>query len=349
MGRPPNRKKKAVVKDPLIERFETLRLPQRGKLKHTKQPSSNSDRDAVAVQEVQGQRTAPRLQEFQNSAHDALSAQSVDQSRSNARRYPWQKCSSRTKSPGTSLKQDGPHSGTRENPINLDSDSDSDSIVPNIREIELRVHVEDYGGLYGEPMELDDTSSDSNLGEIESIVVAREAEKRTLDVARQLQAEEDSNVRTAQGSPVFTPQELAQAAIRNGSPRSFKQYAQPAVFQQYDTFIARAAFSEDPNFRWCRNCDFGQIHISGVEGNIFTCGACGHKVCVIHESKNTWHEGETCEEYEYRSSGQKERDQKAQEAASLQAIGKLSKKCPGPNCVYNIGQKERRMRPHEVL
>ena len=87
------------------------------------------------------------------------------------------------------------------------------------------------------------------------------------------------------------------------------------------------------NFRWCRSCDFGQIHLSGIEGNIFTCAACGHKVCVIHD---TWHEGETCEEYEYRSSGRKERDQKAQEAASLQAIDELSKKCPGPNCVYSI-------------
>lgn len=92
------------------------------------------------------------------------------------------------------------------------------------------------------------------------------------------------------------------------------------------------------NFRWCRKCDYGQIHLSGVEGNIFTCASCGHKVCVVHE--NTWHEGETCEEYDYRSSGRKDRDQKAQEKASLKAISKLSKKCPGPGCVYNIEKND---------
>ena len=69
-----------------------------------------------------------------------------------------------------------------------------------------------------------------------------------------------------------------------------------------------------------------------------SCVACGHKVCIIHE--NTWHEGETCEEFEYRSSGRKERDQKAQEEASLQAIGKLTKKCPGPGCTWNIEKND---------
>lgn len=372
--------------------------------KHTRQPSSNSGRDEAVVQEVQGRTTAPLFQQVQNRPHDALSTQSVDQLRSKARPYPWRKRSSRKKNLEPSLKRDQPHSGTRENPINLDSDSDSDSIVPNIREVESRAQDEDSGALYGEPMELDDTSSDPYLGEIlEFIVDAREAEKRNLDVARQVQAEENSNDRTPRGSRecavcgeailiaelpslascVHPPDTCAGCYTEwittqlQGSgwkevkcPGSecritltyheIRQYAQPAIFQQYDTFIARAAFSEDrkflilcfpsysttmyklmtniANFRWCRNCDFGQIHISGVEGNIFTCGACGHKVCIIHENKNTWHEGETCEEYDYRSSGQKERDQKAQEAASLRAIGKLSKKCPGPNCVYNIGQ-----------
>jgi hypothetical protein len=61
-------------------------------------------------------------------------------------------------------------------------------------------------------------------------------------------------------------------------------------------------------------------------------------VCILHE--NTWHKGETCEEYEYRASGRKERDEQAQEAASLEAIGKLSKKCPGPNCLYNIEKND---------
>jgi hypothetical protein len=57
-------------------------------------------------------------------------------------------------------------------------------------------------------------------------------------------------------------------------------------------------------------------------------------MCIIHE--DAWHDGETCEEYDYRSSGRKAQDQSAEEAASLVAIRELSKKCPGPNCVYNI-------------
>jgi hypothetical protein len=57
-------------------------------------------------------------------------------------------------------------------------------------------------------------------------------------------------------------------------------------------------------------------------------------MCVIHEV--TWHEGETCEEYDSRSSGRNAEEQRAQEEASLAAIRELSKKCPGPKCVYDI-------------
>lgn len=106
-----------------------------------------------------------------------------------------------------------------------------------------------------------------------------------------------------------------------------RQYATEEVFERYDVFAMRAALGDDPNFIWCKRpgCKSGQIHMSGEEGNIFTCTACGHRMCIIHQ--NTWHEGETCEEYEYRASGRKERDQKAQEAASVKAVGKLSKVC----------------------
>ena len=89
--------------------------------------------------------------------------------------------------------------------------------------------------------------------------------------------------------------------------------------------IERAKLTDGvADFQWCPACGYGQIHGNGEEGNIFTCFSSGHKVCILHE--NTWHEGETCEECEYRPSGGKERDQKAQEAASVAAIGKLTKK-----------------------
>ncbi|KAF2132131.1 hypothetical protein P153DRAFT_284705 [Dothidotthia symphoricarpi CBS 119687] len=119
-----------------------------------------------------------------------------------------------------------------------------------------------------------------------------------------------------------------------------QQYAAQEIFEQYDTFTARAVFSDDPNFRWCRaeGCKSGQFHDGGQDGNIFTCAACKLKVCIVHE--DTWHEGETCEEYEYRRSGKKEQDQRAQEEASLQEISKSTKKCPGAGCVYNIEKND---------
>ncbi|KAF2692067.1 hypothetical protein K458DRAFT_286283 [Lentithecium fluviatile CBS 122367] len=115
-----------------------------------------------------------------------------------------------------------------------------------------------------------------------------------------------------------------------------KQYATKEVFEKFDSYAVRAALGDDPNFRWCRaqGCNSGQVHLSGEDSNIFRCVACGHRVCVIHN--DTFHEGETCQEFDYRTSGQKERDQRKQEEASERAIGKLTKKCPGKGCSFNI-------------
>ncbi|KAH7061881.1 hypothetical protein BKA63DRAFT_372194, partial [Paraphoma chrysanthemicola] len=100
------------------------------------------------------------------------------------------------------------------------------------------------------------------------------------------------------------------------------------IFKKYDQIVTRNALSEDPHFRWCPKCTSGQIH---TEGTIFICVSCRHKVCVSHET--AMHDGETCDEYDRRCKAQ---DQSAQEAASLATIRKLSKKCPGPKCVYSI-------------
>jgi hypothetical protein len=83
------------------------------------------------------------------------------------------------------------------------------------------------------------------------------------------------------------------------------------------------------------------VHEGGNEDNIWRCEECGFRVCVVHD--NTWHEGETCTEYDYRVSGQKEKDEqkrKEQEEASLKAIGKMSKKCPGRKCGWNIQKND---------
>jgi E3 ubiquitin-protein ligase RNF14 len=101
---------------------------------------------------------------------------------------------------------------------------------------------------------------------------------------------------------------------------------------RFDAIATREALNNDPDFRWCHRagCESGQIHENGVDGNIFQCVACDFKVCVVHE--DTWHEGLTCEEYDYR----KLLDQQMQ--ASVNAISQLTKKCPGKDgqCGCNI-------------
>jgi E3 ubiquitin-protein ligase RNF14 len=94
------------------------------------------------------------------------------------------------------------------------------------------------------------------------------------------------------------------------------------------------------DFRWCpaSGCNSGQIHTTGVAGNIFTCSGCGSKTCVVHE--NTWHEGESCADFDSRISGRKQREQKAQEEASLKKIKELTRKCPGPGCDWNIQKND---------
>ncbi|KAF1834509.1 hypothetical protein BDW02DRAFT_333209 [Decorospora gaudefroyi] len=261
------------------------------------------------------------------------------------------------------LRRAPTQSGTREDPISLDSDPEDSSDVNG----EPTARIRDvYRALYGEPMEIDDVDQTEQQGAKHSelpqttenlshpaalpsrdcavcgdnvhIVVlpslpncSHRPETCTNCYSGWITAQLQGNG----WSEVKCPAEKCRTTL---SYHEIWQYADPETFRQYDTFIARAAISKDPNFRWCRACDSGQIHVSGVEGNIFTCAACGHKICILHE--NTWHQGETCEEFEYRASGRKGRDQKAQEAASLQVIGKLTKKCPGPECVYNIEKND---------
>ncbi|OCK96270.1 uncharacterized protein K441DRAFT_553141 [Cenococcum geophilum 1.58] len=123
-----------------------------------------------------------------------------------------------------------------------------------------------------------------------------------------------------------------------------QRYAAPEVYLRFDALSAREALNDDPNFRWCRRagCKSGQIHENGTgtDGKIFQCVVCNFKVCTVHE--DTWHEGETCKEYDYRTSGRKERDQKALDEASLKAIRKFAKKCPGKRgkCGWNIEKND---------
>lgn len=112
-----------------------------------------------------------------------------------------------------------------------------------------------------------------------------------------------------------------------------KAYATEDIFEKHDAFQARTALGADPAFRWCRaaGCPSGQIHDEAELGNIFECVECATRICTTHGGP--YHEGESCEDFEYRTSGQKERDErKKEDEASEAAVGELSKKCPGQGC-----------------
>jgi hypothetical protein len=119
----------------------------------------------------------------------------------------------------------------------------------------------------------------------------------------------------------------------NLTHEEIKAYATKEVFERYDTLQTRGVLSLDPNFRWCRaqSCTSGQIHEAREVGNVFTCIECDTRFCTVHEG--AYHDGESCREYEYRTSGQKERDEREKEMkASEDALGKLSKRCPNKKC-----------------
>lgn len=112
-----------------------------------------------------------------------------------------------------------------------------------------------------------------------------------------------------------------------------KAYASKEVFERYDVIQARNVLSADPNFRWCRaeGCTSGQIHDVEEMGNEFVCVGCHERFCVVHEGLHD--DDETCEEYEYRISGQKDRDERRKEdEASEEAVKSLAKKCPYQKC-----------------
>lgn len=109
-------------------------------------------------------------------------------------------------------------------------------------------------------------------------------------------------------------------------------HASTEIFQKYDQLATRAALNTISEFRWCispAGCISGQIHESGAEGPIFRCISCGFKACTVHE--RAWHEGETCEEYDYRINPKKK---KAEEEASTKLVEKIAKNCPG--CEWRI-------------
>lgn len=110
----------------------------------------------------------------------------------------------------------------------------------------------------------------------------------------------------------------------------------------------RAFLSKDASFRYClaKGCSSGQVHDSGAEGQIFRCGACGFRVCTVHDM--AFHDGETCAAYDERlvreekerverevQEDQSRKERVEQEAKSLAEVQKAVM-CPNQKCKVPI-------------
>lgn len=110
-----------------------------------------------------------------------------------------------------------------------------------------------------------------------------------------------------------------------------RQAASQETFRIYDNLTTRNALSTLTEFAWCLNpqCGSGQLNIQSQ--NYMECASCRFKQCLRH--KGAWHTGETCEQYEYRSSGAKARADEAKTEATLKTMSKL---CPNKKCGWRI-------------
>jgi IBR domain, a half RING-finger domain len=105
-------------------------------------------------------------------------------------------------------------------------------------------------------------------------------------------------------------------------------HADKATLESYTAAATKSTLSALPNFQWCLSptCASGQIHESGEDGPILTCHACGFRSCVVHAVP--WHEGQTCNEYEY---GRNMSLKRREEMASLAIVAQTTKRCPKRN------------------
>ncbi|KAK3652982.1 hypothetical protein LTR56_004932 [Elasticomyces elasticus] len=106
--------------------------------------------------------------------------------------------------------------------------------------------------------------------------------------------------------------------------------ASDETFEAYDKMITRLALGGLEDFAWCLapSCDSGQENPENR--NFMDCKNCGYKQCLKH--KIEWHVDETCEQYDYRISGARAKDEERQTETMLDTV---SKKCPG-GCGWRI-------------
>ncbi|CAB4446348.1 unnamed protein product [Rhizophagus irregularis] len=76
-----------------------------------------------------------------------------------------------------------------------------------------------------------------------------------------------------------------------------KNFTTNDIFKEYDELTYNIVIQRDPDFRWCKaRCGVGQIHTGKDISPIIICYNCGVKSCYTHDV--TWHEDQTCEEYD---------------------------------------------------
>lgn len=110
-----------------------------------------------------------------------------------------------------------------------------------------------------------------------------------------------------------------------------------ATFTRYDDLCIRGTLGDMSNFSWCLapNCGFGQENLDNEHGSFMKCMTCRYRQCLKH--RVAWHDGETCEAYEYRTSGRKKRDEEEADQAWLK---KEASQCPGKKCGAWIQKKD---------
>jgi E3 ubiquitin-protein ligase RNF14 len=136
---------------------------------------------------------------------------------------------------------------------------------------------------------------------------------------------------------LFVPERYSSFTDYQPSHEEIKAYSSKEVFERYDKFMARQVLNSDPTFWWCRaeGCLSGQIHDVEEVGNVFVCVECHARFCTVHVG--AYHDNETCEEYEYRTGGQKKRgERKKEDVASERAVKRITKRCPRETCQVPI-------------
>lgn len=142
-----------------------------------------------------------------------------------------------------------------------------------------------------------------------------------------------------------------------------KAMASKETFEAYDRLAMRKALGELDEFAWCLNARCGNGQLNEDKNHYMICESCGYRQCLTH--KVAWHDGESCEQYDYRISGRQAEDDERhtreredrkrydemrdeQKAAKRRAeeekktesmIGTVSKQCPG-GCGWRIQRNE---------